>query len=124
VAEIVDLLERRRIKRVPVVRDRRLVGVVSRSDLLRAYLAATEPAPPPAPLSDREIHDRVVARFKRSGLDPRPFVNVAVEGGKVQLSGLVGSGHEGAALALMAEEVAGQGQVETRLRIRSVAQDG
>jgi CBS domain-containing protein len=122
VAEIVDLLERRRIKRVPVVRDGALVGVVSRSDLLRALLV--DAAPAPEGLSDATIHDRVIARFKQSGLDPRPYVNVAVSEGKVELSGLVRSGHEGAALALMAEEVAGRGRVETRLRINPVRQEG
>lgn len=122
VAEIVDLLERRRIKRVPVLRDGRLVGIVSRADLLRALLAAQPPEP--KPLSDEELHDRVIARFQQAGLDPRPYVNVVVSGGNVQLTGVVRSGHVGAALALMAEEVAGPGRVETQLRIRPVPEAG
>lgn len=121
-AEIVDLLERRRIKRVPVLRDGRLVGIVSRADLLRAVLVDARPAP--AGQSDEAIHDRVVARFQQAGLDPRPYVNIVVVEGRVQLSGLVRSGHEGAALALMAEEVAGRGQVETQLRIRPMHEAG
>ena len=42
VAEIARLLAAYRIKRVPVVRDGRMVGIVSRADLLRA-LAAEQP---------------------------------------------------------------------------------
>jgi CBS domain-containing protein len=38
--DVVDSMERRRIKRVPVVREGRLVGIVSRADLLHA-LAST-----------------------------------------------------------------------------------
>jgi CBS domain-containing protein len=43
VAEIVRLLEEHRIKRVPVVRGGRVVGIVSRADLLRAF-ATPRPA--------------------------------------------------------------------------------
>jgi CBS domain-containing protein len=38
-SEIARLLEEYRIKRVPVVRDDRIVGIVSRADLLRAFTA-------------------------------------------------------------------------------------
>jgi CBS domain-containing protein len=47
VDEITRLLTTHRIKRVPVLRERRIVGIVSRADLLRAL--AAEPPPPPAP---------------------------------------------------------------------------
>jgi CBS domain-containing protein len=52
-SEIVDLLEEYRIKRVPVVRDNRIVGIVSRADLLRAYAAEHSAAPSPNHSSGR-----------------------------------------------------------------------
>ncbi|ABD87564.1 CBS domain-containing protein [Rhodopseudomonas palustris] len=47
IAEVARLITEHRIKRVFVTRDGRLVGVVSRSDLVRAYFAATVPSAPP-----------------------------------------------------------------------------
>jgi acetoin utilization protein AcuB len=44
-AEAVRLLRRERIGAVPIVEDHRLVGILTRSDLLEAYLAALEPQP-------------------------------------------------------------------------------
>ncbi len=44
ISEIARLLTARRIKRVPVLRDGRMIGIVSRADLVRA-LAAEEPGP-------------------------------------------------------------------------------
>ena len=48
IAEVARLLADYRIKRVPVIRDGRLVGIVSRADLLRALAAQSEPRPPAA----------------------------------------------------------------------------
>lgn len=45
-AEITRLLQSYRIKRVPVVRDGRIVGIVSRADLLRAFAEQPAPAAP------------------------------------------------------------------------------
>jgi CBS domain-containing protein len=47
IPEIARLLANYRLKRVPVLRDGKLVGIVSRADLLRALAEAT-PAPPTA----------------------------------------------------------------------------
>ena len=52
--EVVELMERRRIKRVPVLDGDVLVGILSRADLLRALLGALEEKPAPA-TSDAEI---------------------------------------------------------------------
>jgi CBS domain-containing protein len=65
-AEVAMLLETRRIKRVPVLRDGKVVGIVSRSNLVRA-LGATASAPASAPAAgedDRVLRDRLLAELK------------------------------------------------------------
>jgi len=63
-AEIARLLTSHRIKRVPVVRDGRIVGIVSRADLLQALVAMSEEEPaakPAAPFS--RLFDNIDRRF-------------------------------------------------------------
>ena len=63
-ADIAILLETKRIKRVPVVRDGKLVGIVSRANLVRA-LATTKSAPATvADPDDRAIGDRLLAELR------------------------------------------------------------
>jgi CBS domain-containing protein len=53
--EIADLLESKRIKRVPVTRDGKVVGIVSRANLVRALVATKV-----APVTDADIDDRTI----------------------------------------------------------------
>jgi len=63
-ADIATLLETKRIKRVPVVRDGRLVGIVSRANLVRA-LATTKSAPATTgDPDDRAISDQLLAELR------------------------------------------------------------
>jgi len=63
-AEIAMLLETKRIKRVPVVRDGKLVGIVSRANLVRA-LATTSSAPAiVADADDRSIREQLLQELK------------------------------------------------------------
>ena len=63
-ADIAMLLETKRIKRVPVIRDGKLVGIVSRANLVRA-LATTKSAPAAiADPDDRAIGDRLLAELR------------------------------------------------------------
>ena len=105
-SEIATLLERHHIKRVPIVEDGRLVGVVSRSNLVQALASA----PPPAHeevQSDRAIRLEIQARLAEqpwAGFGER---NVVVADGVVHLWGLVGSPDEHAALKALVEIVPG-----------------
>lgn len=60
VSEIAAILERRHIKRVPVVRDGALVGIVSRANLLQALATHRALAPAPPSADDRTIRERVL----------------------------------------------------------------
>ena len=113
-AEIAALLERHRIKRVPIVRDGRLVGIVSRSNLIQA-LASSQAAPQQTTEVDRQIRQELLTRLAEqpwSGFDAR---NVIVQGGTVHLWGLVGSEAERKALLALAEEVPGVARVSDEM---------
>ena len=83
--EIAELLAEYRIKRVPVVRDNRMVGIVSRADLLRALAAEQEtrsaPAQKPNPLrAVMESIDRHFLHIERESArqgDGKPAIAMA-----------------------------------------------
>ena len=115
VGEIAHLLERRRIKRVPVVRDGKVVGIVSRANLLHGLAAhkdrvASEPSP-----DDRTIRKAVMALVERQGWITHGSLNVMVSDGVVELWGWVDSEDERKALRLAVEEVAGVNAVQDHL---------
>lgn len=112
--EIATLLEEHRIKRVPVVRDGKVVGVVSRANLLHG-LAAKESAPEPAG-GDTEIRERILTGVKEAGITD-PYLNVVVAGGVVHIWGFVGSEAEKNAIRVAAETTPGVKEVRSHVRI-------
>jgi CBS domain-containing protein len=114
IAEIAQLLEKRRIKRVPVVRDRKLVGIVTRADLLRGLVSFQEPSTATTSTDDRAIRETLQATLIKEGI-PANYVNVVVAGGVVHLWGLVRSEREKEALQLAAESTPGVQAVENHL---------
>jgi len=104
-AELVRSMERRNVKRLPVVRGRRLVGIVTRTDLLRAVASlARDVADPTA--DDDHIRDRVVASIEKN--DWRPVqLGVTVRDGIVHLSGIIADERYRRAVIVAAENIAG-----------------
>ena len=103
-AGIATILEEKRIKRVPVLRDGKVVGIVSLSNLLQG-LAPANATPGPRP--SEGVRAKIVAE-----LDQRDFVhptqmNVIVSGGVVELWGCLGSQEQKLALMVAVENVAG-----------------
>jgi len=112
------LLEERHIKRVPVVENGRLVGILSRADLLRAMASRPGEADQAPRRDDRELRERLERELLQAGLDVHPYVNVVVSDGTIHLWGLVGSRAEAEALELAARNVAGNVPVDSHLAIR------
>ncbi len=117
-AEVANTLERGRIKRVPVMRGGKMVGIISRSNLLQA-LATAGTREGKAPAGDRALRDAVTQAFKRQTWTPDLTVNVTVQDGRVSLYGLVSSDDERRAMTIAAEEVAGVGKVDNQLTLAS-----
>lgn len=105
-AEVVELMERRHIKRVPVTRTGRLVGLVSRADLLRAYIAATEKAAPER-ASDAEIECSIASQIERQPWGPVANVQVEVVNGAAELRGVLTDDRERTALRVLVENTPG-----------------
>jgi CBS domain-containing protein len=112
--EAVRLMERHRIKRLPVLKGERVVGMLTRADLLRA-LERLAPEVQPASASDRAIRDRIFAELERQPWNPRGLANIVVRHGVVDLAGVVFDERERDALRVAAENIPGVKEVRDRL---------
>jgi CBS domain-containing protein len=114
--QIAALMERHRVKRVPIVRDGRLVGIVSRADLVKAYLqVATRPA---QALTDADIRSRLDAVLAHEPWVDTALLNVSVDEGVVELGGCVSSDEQRKALQVAAEALPGVRTVHNHVVVR------
>ncbi len=112
-AEAVELMIRRHINRLPVVRGGSVVGVLSRSDLLKKlYLALPRDA---APKSDAEICAAIQAEINSQEWAPRASIRVAAKDGEVTLEGAVTDERLREGLRVIAENTPGVKAVHDRL---------
>lgn len=106
--EIATLLERHRIKRLPILRAGKLVGIVSRANLIQALASSqAHTGAGSGAVSDRKIRLELLDRLDDQSWTDFGERNVIVRGGIVHLWGLVGSAEEHKALLALAEEVPG-----------------
>jgi CBS domain-containing protein len=105
-SEIAGALERYRIKRVPVTRDGKVVGIVSRSNVIQALATALHESGNHRDV-DRHIRDELLTSLEMQDWTDFGDRNVTVSGGVVHLWGLVGSDEEHKALIGLAESIPG-----------------
>ena len=113
--DLVDLMERHNIKRIPVVRDSRLVGIVSRADLLKVLLSR-EPEGPAVQPSDQETRLAVVEALENQPWTSRWPTNVYANDGVVHLWGFIDDEEVRTAYRVAAENVPGVRRVKSHLR--------
>jgi CBS domain-containing protein len=115
-AQIVLLMERHRVKRLPVLRDRALVGMISRADLMRALagLIENETALASA-LKDAEVQNSLLAALAQTRWAPRAGVTIAVKDGVVTLEGAITDEKLRAALRVAAENAPGVKEVRDHI---------
>lgn len=116
-ADVASLLEKHRIKRVPILQDGKIVGIVSRANLLQG-LAALAKEPAAAPLGDRGLREAVIARMRAEPWARLSLVNVVAHAGTVDLWGLVETNAERNALRVAAEVTPGVQAVNDNLVVR------
>ena len=116
VADIAGLLEINRIKRVPVLRDRKLAGIVSRANLVRALAMTINEAADGAEADDRSIRDRLLAELKAQKWAEVSPANITVKDGIVHLWSSYLSEQEKRALVVAAENIPGVRRVEDHMR--------
>jgi CBS domain-containing protein len=117
VAEIAGLLETHRIKRVPVVRDGRVVGIVSRANILRAFASKAAGMSAAQSDDDRAIRARLLDELKKQAWWHGREEDIVVTDGIAHLWGSVRSANERDALAVAAENTAGVRRVENHVTV-------
>ena len=115
--DIATLLEKNGIKRVPIVKDGKVVGIVSRANLLQALASLRKQIEAGAP-NDSEIRKGVIARLKTEPWAFPSLINVIVQDGTVELWGIVDSQIEKKAVRVAAEVTPGVRAVNDNLIIR------
>jgi CBS domain-containing protein len=113
-ADLVALMETKHVKRVPVVDRGRLVGIVSRADVMGALVGLLAEKPAGA-LTDADIRSQILAEIDRQPWGARGSVDVIVANGVVVLKGTIPDERERAALRVAAENVPGVKAVHDRL---------
>jgi CBS domain-containing protein len=104
--ELVRLMEHHRIKRLPVVdADRRVIGIVSRANLLRAVLSTFRPGTVLS--TDSEVKAKIITAMENLNWMPRASVSVDVVEGVVTFSGAVSDPRAAEALRVLAENTPG-----------------
>jgi CBS-domain-containing membrane protein len=111
--DIARLMEQRRVKRVLVLREGRLAGIISRADLLEAVLAPPETAA--AGAEDARIRRAIQSALREQSWAKPYFLWTTVEKGVVTYHGFCGSPEVLRALRVLAEETPGVRGVEIKI---------
>lgn len=113
-SEIVQMMEKYRIKRLPVVRGPRLVGIVSRANLLHALASVARDIKPVAG-GDEAIRAQLLKELDKQKWAPAALINIVVRNGIVELCGSITDERQRAALTVMAENISGVKSVRDHL---------
>ena len=118
--DIAALLEKNGIKRVPIVRNRKVVGIVSRANLVQALASRRKEGEVQPAMGDLTIREEVMAR-----LDAEPWtrftpLNVIVHGGTVDLWGIVDSETTKQAVRVVAEVTPGVRAINDNLVVKPI----
>jgi CBS-domain-containing membrane protein len=109
--EVVDLMERHHIKRVPVVHENKVVGIITRQNLLRALVKSS--AKPSATYDDDAIKRQIETELANQSW--APLLNLSVTNGHVKLSGTIFDDRQREALRILLEKVPGVNGIEDQL---------
>jgi CBS domain-containing protein len=111
--EIVNAMETNGVKRLPVLKDGKLAGIVSRANLLQAVAGLARDIPDPT-ADDDHIRSRIIAEIENKDWSPLGL-NVIVRGGIVHLSGVITEESSRQAAKVAAQNVAGVQKVHDHL---------
>ncbi len=107
IAEIAALLERHHIKRVPIVSNGKVIGILSRANLLQALASLRKQISSPSPTADAIIRENILARLRNEAWVPLWRLNVIVHDGVVELWGGVDTAARKTAVRVLAEATPG-----------------
>lgn len=115
-ADAVETMERHRVKRLPVVRDGRPVGMLTRSNLLQGLLAQSKTGKAPYS-ADWSIRERILAELRKERWAPLYGIDVTVRGGIAHLHGTILDERARGALVVAVENVPGVSEVHDHLAL-------
>jgi CBS domain-containing protein len=115
-SDVARILESNNIKRVPVIEEGRLVGLVSRADILRCLAALGGSQDRPTP-EDHEIREKIIQLIRQGTEAWMGTVKVIVTKGEVYLWGTVDRKADADAVRVAAESVAGMNKVHNHLSV-------
>ncbi|HEV7138637.1 MAG TPA: CBS domain-containing protein [Steroidobacteraceae bacterium] len=105
-SEVVFLMESRHIKRIPVLENGRLIGIITRWGLMRV-LEGLLPRASVRPVDDEELRRRLLSSVKEQSWAPRTPFDLKVANGVVEFVGVVTDERERTALRVLAENTPG-----------------
>jgi CBS domain-containing protein len=111
--EVADLMLRKHIKRLPVLENGKLVGVIARIDLLRVL--ARKMIERPEQRSDEAIGEYIKAELAHTSWAPRSGIRIKVQEKVVDLEGTIFSDEERRAVIVVAENAPGVKEVRDHL---------
>jgi CBS domain-containing protein len=117
VGEIAELLERNGIKRVPILQEGKIVGIVSRANLLLALVKLRKQLATESPVADSILREAIIERLEREPWSRTSLINVEVHDGTVDLRGIVISPVEKKALRVAAEVTPGVRKVNDSILV-------
>ncbi|MGE8941093.1 CBS domain-containing protein [Leptospira interrogans] len=112
--EVANTFDSRNVKRLPVVRDGKLLGIITRSDLVRA-LARVETMPGAASVDDATIHSEISKRMSDAEWLNTLFMNAIVTNGVVELRGFIATNDQRRALRVLIEQIPGVRGIDDQL---------
>jgi CBS domain-containing protein len=112
--KIVEMMERYRIKRVPVLRGKKVVGIVTRANLMHAMVSLAR-GEPKAATGDAAIRQELLKELKTEKWALASMINVVVREGVVELWGMIVDDRQREALVVAAENIPGVKQVKDHL---------
>jgi CBS domain-containing protein len=113
--KVVRVMEANNVKRIPVINDDRLVGIITYTDFVQTIASLADDVPGPS-VDDERLRDQVMAAIDKAALHPCRFT-VVVRGGGVHLSGVVSNEKMRRAAIVAAESVRGVTTVHDHLWI-------
>ncbi len=116
--EVADVLERHRIKRVAVLDGGKLVGIISRGDLVRA-LSTLQTVKADRVLADGALQEALMAKIRQQSWLDTSYTTLTVKNGLVELWGMVKSDDQRNALHVLIEETEGVKSVSDHTRVGS-----
>lgn len=114
--DVVNMFDRHRFKRIPVIRDGKLVGMITRGDVVRA-LNRQSPAVSGGQVSDADLQQTLLKKIRDTKWLFDSFLNLAVKDGVVELWGMVGSDDQRKALTVIIEETPGVKRISDNTKI-------